>query len=311
MIAALYLGQHADVDPDAVAVLDAAVRNGLGLARERGPILGAWTMTTADRIAGARAALESYAAGGSRFRHMTIGLELALGMPVLQAQLVLGAHDAARDLLAETTATSRRREFRVEPFLAQLEAQLALVEGRAADAEAVAHNALVDASSARLLPTVARCFERLAVAASLQGEHADAARLFGASSRVRDEALFRLLWPVERDLCDEAIAAARAALGDAAYQAAFDEGSRLTTGDAVAYAQRSRGGRKRPTLGWAALTPTERQVADLASEGRTNKEIAAQLLMGAETVKTHLSRVFTKLGVKNRTELARGAKPKS
>jgi DNA-binding CsgD family transcriptional regulator len=51
------------------------------------------------------------------------------------------------------------------------------------------------------------------------------------------------------------------------------------------------------------LTDTERHVAALAAEGRTNKEIAAALYMGVSTVEAHLSRVYRKLGVR-RAELA-------
>ncbi|MEI2652525.1 MAG: helix-turn-helix transcriptional regulator [Microthrixaceae bacterium] len=43
--------------------------------------------------------------------------------------------------------------------------------------------------------------------------------------------------------------------------------------------------------------------AELVAEGLTNPQVAKELLMGAETVKTHLSRVFDKIGVANRKEL--------
>jgi ATP/maltotriose-dependent transcriptional regulator MalT len=53
------------------------------------------------------------------------------------------------------------------------------------------------------------------------------------------------------------------------------------------------------------LTPTERRVAELVAEGRTNKEVAAALFVALRTVEWNLSKVYTKLGVRSRTELAR------
>ena len=55
----------------------------------------------------------------------------------------------------------------------------------------------------------------------------------------------------------------------------------------------------------AALTDTERRVAELAAAGHTNREIAAALFMSVHTVEAHLTRVFRTLGVRTRTELAR------
>ena len=52
------------------------------------------------------------------------------------------------------------------------------------------------------------------------------------------------------------------------------------------------------------LTPTERRVADLVAEGRTNREVAAALFIGERTVAGHLTHIYTKLGVRSRTELA-------
>ena len=85
-------------------------------------------------------------------------------------------------------------------------------------------------------------------------------------------------------------------LGDAA-EAASAKAHDLDWRDAAAYARRARGERKRPHHGWASLTPTEQQVVALVAEGLTNPQIAQRLLMGRSTVKTHLSRIFTKLGV--------------
>jgi DNA-binding CsgD family transcriptional regulator len=53
------------------------------------------------------------------------------------------------------------------------------------------------------------------------------------------------------------------------------------------------------------LTPTEQRIAGLVAEGRSNKEVAAALFVTAKTVETNLSRIYAKLGIHSRTELAR------
>ncbi len=65
-----------------------------------------------------------------------------------------------------------------------------------------------------------------------------------------------------------------------------------------------RGPRQRPALGWESLTPTELDVVRWASEGMTNPEIGAKLFMSRATVKAHLSRIYAKLGISSRAELA-------
>jgi len=54
-----------------------------------------------------------------------------------------------------------------------------------------------------------------------------------------------------------------------------------------------------------ALTPTEHRVAALVAEGRTNREVATELFVTVRTVESNLTRVYAKLGVRSRTELAR------
>ncbi|MDO8184905.1 response regulator transcription factor [Conexibacter sp. JD483] len=50
------------------------------------------------------------------------------------------------------------------------------------------------------------------------------------------------------------------------------------------------------------LTPRERDVLTLLATGATNREIAAQLHLGPDSIKKHASAIYRKLGVRNRTE---------
>jgi DNA-binding CsgD family transcriptional regulator len=61
------------------------------------------------------------------------------------------------------------------------------------------------------------------------------------------------------------------------------------------------GGRRRSEGG---LTVTERQIAELVAEGRSNKEVAAALFVSVKTVEANLSRVYAKLGIRSRGALA-------
>jgi DNA-binding NarL/FixJ family response regulator len=53
------------------------------------------------------------------------------------------------------------------------------------------------------------------------------------------------------------------------------------------------------------LTAREAQIATLVSQGEANREVAAQLFVTPNTVEYHLRKVFRKLGVSSRTQLAR------
>jgi DNA-binding CsgD family transcriptional regulator len=56
--------------------------------------------------------------------------------------------------------------------------------------------------------------------------------------------------------------------------------------------------------GLDSLTASERRIADLASQGLTNREIAQTLFVTARTVEGHLTSIFRKLQLNSRNELA-------
>jgi DNA-binding CsgD family transcriptional regulator len=56
-----------------------------------------------------------------------------------------------------------------------------------------------------------------------------------------------------------------------------------------------------------ALTAREREIALLVADGRTNREVAEQLVLSAKTIEAHLRNIYAKLGVRSRVELARKA----
>ena len=70
---------------------------------------------------------------------------------------------------------------------------------------------------------------------------------------------------------------------------------------------RSPSRRDKPTSGWAALSPAEVRIARLVANGRSNPEIAAELMLSRRTVETHVSHILVKLGARSRVDIAREA----
>lgn len=52
------------------------------------------------------------------------------------------------------------------------------------------------------------------------------------------------------------------------------------------------------------LTPAERSVAYLVAQGKTNRQVATELVVSAKTIEHHLGHIYGKLGVRSRTQLA-------
>lgn len=129
-----------------------------------------------------------------------------------------------------------------------------------------------------------------------------ALRLLAAASRFHnDTGIVR--FPLQAERAEGHTAVARAQLDPDDAETCWAEGIQLSLDEAVAYARRGRGERARPQVGWAALTPTEREVVRLVAEGHTNAQIGERLFVSVHTVKKHLSHVYAKVGLDGRSEL--------
>jgi DNA-binding CsgD family transcriptional regulator len=60
----------------------------------------------------------------------------------------------------------------------------------------------------------------------------------------------------------------------------------------------------RPAFGWDSLTDTEQHIVDLVAQGLSNRQVASQMFLSMHTVACHLRRIFTKLEVSSRVQLA-------
>jgi DNA-binding CsgD family transcriptional regulator len=178
-------------------------------------------------------------------------------------------------------------------------------QGELADAEHLVREATVQWHRCRDRMDACDGLELLGVLAAARERRTDAARLLAAAEAARRP--LQYLAPgfaANRGAAARAAGQARQALGEDRFAQAWEEGQRLTLEDAIAYATRKGGGRKRPAAGWASLTPAELEVVRLVREGLRNDATARRLFIAPGTVKVHLSHIFAKLGITTRAELA-------
>jgi DNA-binding CsgD family transcriptional regulator/tetratricopeptide (TPR) repeat protein len=218
-----------------------------------------------------------------------------------------GLSETARTEFGEALSEARRcnSNWLVSRSLKGL-ARLARAEGELEAAEAHAYESLATAADGAVPTGIA---DGLALLGGMANERQDwlrAARLLGASETVRTSVGYVRFSPDQRAYEADS-AAARQKLGEAEFRRACEEGMAMSTEDAMTYAVKGRGSRHRPASGWASLTPVEQQVVRLAAEGLTNPEIGERLFISRRTVQAHLSRIFGKLGVTSRTQLAAAA----
>jgi DNA-binding CsgD family transcriptional regulator len=275
-----------------------------GPTREDAMLTGVWGVVLAEQ--GRLDEAEPVLAESVRLaEQIGDGLQIAFCLGWYAAVLRIGG-DRQR---ARATAEALRRHARQQgnpAFEAQALrelAQLARLDGELDAADDQAHAGLMLAADIGMPADLAVHLDAVAGVAATEESYEEAARLLAASEALRSQiGAVPLSW--DRAGRDADLETTRAALGPELFSAAWAEGQALSAGDAVAYAQRGRGERKRPSTGWTSLTPTERQVVDLLAQGLRNAEIAERLFVAPSTVKTHLGHVFAKLDVSTRAELA-------
>ncbi len=184
--------------------------------------------------------------------------------------------------------------------------RVAIAQGEPEQAERDAHDALAIAAEIEAYLLVPDILECIAVLAGDAGSHRGATRLFGAAHAIRQR-MGSVRFKVFDAGYEASLATLRAALGERDFDSAWVEGSALSREEAIAYARRGRGERKRPAGGWASLTPAERDVVRLVSEGLGNNDIATRLFVSPRTVQSHLTHVYAKLGLSSRVQLAQEA----
>ena len=318
----------ADAEANRDAFMSVTALCGLGTAQAfRGEVSAA--RTTGGRAHEAGAGVSEYFAG---FGHLVFSyaaladgdvaaahLESASAMQhlAIQSQLavVQRAFNGAVAALADGDLATARRWTDESIALARgwhlamaltVRARVAIASREPDAAERDLHQGISCAADIRAFMCVPDLLECLADVTATDGNNDEAARLFGAAESARlTTGMVR--FKVYDPWYEASVAGLRTALGQEEFDTAWAEGAALTIDEAIAYVQRGRGERKRPSSGWESLTPAERDVVTLVAEGLTNKEVAAQLFVSPRTVQSHLAHVFAKLGVSTRTQLSQTA----
>ena len=185
--------------------------------------------------------------------HVSAPAQMTVLQRVLSAEAALAGGDlvAARRWADEAVSTTTAA-FWSDPLTTR--ARVAIAQSESDQAERDAHDALARAAEDEAYLFIPDILECLGTLAGQAGSHREAARLFGAAEAIRQR-MGAVRFKVYEAGFEASVATLRDAMSENDFDTAWSEGAALSTEEAVAYAQRGRGQRKRPTSGWASLTP--------------------------------------------------------
>ncbi len=296
--------------------------------------LGRATLELGDPVA-ARPLLEESAALFRAGNMQRLAMPLnTLGRVALRQGDDTGARAYCEEALAVARATGD------ELFIAEALAQLgtvALHVGDSGQATALYQQSLTLIWTRGYRECIAEDLAGLAATASLLGQPERAARLFGAVEALREVSGIRLS-PLPRADYDRAVEGIRAHLDEATFAQAWEKGRAMPLEQAIAEALATQDepptGTKFPQVNeeetssvvppgtplsqspralsprralkqhFGGLTSREREVACLVAQGKSNRAIADELVVGVSTVEAHITHIFTKLGFSSRAQIA-------
>jgi DNA-binding NarL/FixJ family response regulator len=233
-------------------------------------------------------------------------------------ELAAGEHRAAREHLQEASVLAGKHGYQIVSVgLQQNLGFLDLVEADPRNARRHFLDSLAAARITGFNSYIHGVLLGFALAASADGDHTVAATLHGTA----DEQAGRIFEALEAGLRDRDHSRLRATLGDAAFEAAYRHGRTLSQADAIALVTASAApgtgaesavplpATGQPAAGGPAgpLSEREREIVALLAGGATDTQIAAQLFLSVNTVRSHLERIRDKTGARRRAELVRHA----